>query len=313
VFWGAGGLAILSSVPLHPWAERRDSLLLGLAALALAFALGHALWKPPLPAWVLHLTVAAATAVLTLLQLVGGPGHADFVPLYVWVGLYSALFFTPRWVVTEVGLLGVAYAAVLATQLAGSAVFSWLVVVGTTAVAAAVVAGLVHQLRRIAVQDPLTGLPNRRVWEWRLPEEIGRAQRSARPLSVAMLDLDEFKQVNDRLGHRAGDRILRELGSAWLASVRRSGDLMVRLGGDEFALMAPETDGLGLERLLARLRSVAPAGAVFSAGAATWDGAESAADLAHRADQAMYRAKAMARVVGEAWPAAPVPPVPSGR
>jgi diguanylate cyclase (GGDEF)-like protein len=88
-------------------------------------------------------------------------------------------------------------------------------------------------------RDPLTGLPNRRAFEERLPVELARAVRSARPLSLCLLDLDGFKAVNDNLGHPAGDEALRAVAEI-LGRARLSDDCF-RIGGDEFAVLMPET------------------------------------------------------------------------
>ncbi|MDI6772395.1 MAG: diguanylate cyclase [bacterium] len=94
-------------------------------------------------------------------------------------------------------------------------------------------------LRSQSVRDPLTGLFNRRYMEETLEREIRRAERSGRPLSVMMLDLDHFKQFNDTFGHSAGDALLRELGGMLRANLR-AGDIACRFGGEEFVLILPE-------------------------------------------------------------------------
>lgn len=94
-------------------------------------------------------------------------------------------------------------------------------------------------LRSQSVRDPLTGLFNRRYMEETLEREIRRAERSGRPLSVMMLDLDHFKQFNDTFGHSAGDALLRELGTMLRANLR-AGDIACRFGGEEFVLILPE-------------------------------------------------------------------------
>lgn len=88
-------------------------------------------------------------------------------------------------------------------------------------------------------RDALTGLPNRRAFEERLPVELARASRHGRPLALCLLDLDGFKGVNDRLGHPAGDEVLRAVGRILDGS--RAADDCFRIGGDEFAILMPET------------------------------------------------------------------------
>ncbi len=99
--------------------------------------------------------------------------------------------------------------------------------------------------------DPLTGVGNRRAYDERLIEEVRRARRHDRELALAIFDLNDFKAVNDKLGHEAGDRILREF-AALLTEVR-VGDTGYRLGGDEFALIMPETGREGATIVAKRL------------------------------------------------------------
>ena len=96
------------------------------------------------------------------------------------------------------------------------------------------------ELERIALLDDLTGLPNRRHLLSRLDQEIARAYRHGHPLTVAMLDLDFFKRVNDRFGHAAGDDVLRHFAS-FLNTQLRGSDIAGRLGGEEFAVLLTET------------------------------------------------------------------------
>jgi len=99
--------------------------------------------------------------------------------------------------------------------------------------------------------DALTGLLNRRAYEERLPVEIARASRYAWPLSLCLFDLDGFKQINDTLGHPAGDKALRQV--AALIDESRLADDGFRIGGDEFALLMPKTCAEDAERAAARL------------------------------------------------------------
>jgi diguanylate cyclase (GGDEF)-like protein len=99
--------------------------------------------------------------------------------------------------------------------------------------------------------DALTGLANRRAYEERLAVETSRATRYGQPLSLCLIDLDDFKQVNDRLGHPAGDEVLREV--ACLIDESRVADDAFRIGGDEFAILMPHTDPAEAERAAERL------------------------------------------------------------
>ena len=155
-------------------------------------------------------------------------------------------------------------------------------------------ADLLGRLQHMARTDDLTGLPNRRHWVEQLPRELSRAAREAKPICVAMLDLDNFKDFNDRHGHQAGDRLLRSASAAWRETLRPY-DILARYGGEEFSVILP---GCAIEdgmRLVERLRSETPAGESASAGVAAWDGDEEPEALVGRADAALYRAKRAGR------------------
>ncbi|MGC8966847.1 MAG: GGDEF domain-containing protein [Thermus sp.] len=140
-----------------------------------------------------------------------------------------------------------------------------------------------------ALTDPLTGLPNRRALEMALEREAARVERGARPFSLVLLDLDDFKRINDEKGHKEGDRVLQEV-ARYLKTHVRKGDLAGRWGGEEFALLLPETDPLRAERLAERIReALASTGIAASFGVAGYRG--DLEDLFRRADRALYKAK----------------------
>lgn len=152
--------------------------------------------------------------------------------------------------------------------------------------------------RIMALSDPLTGLPNRHYLEIMLGAARARLERYGSPLTLAYMDVDDFKQVNDRLGHAAGDRLLREV-AAVLSEEVRDTDTAARIGGDEFLILLPdappETAGPILERVLVSLRKIRlPQGAAvsYSIGACTFrEAGESAEAMLRRADEQMYRVK----------------------
>jgi diguanylate cyclase (GGDEF)-like protein len=153
--------------------------------------------------------------------------------------------------------------------------------------------------RELARTDPLTGLANRRSFIEMANHELARSARSGQPLTLAILDIDRFKAVNDARGHVAGDALLRDVGRV-LNSTTREGDVVARLGGDEFAILLPEVDPLGaevaLDRLLRALNDLAIRGGWgtgFSLGAATTGAAPAPLEqLLRQADAALYDAKA---------------------
>jgi len=151
--------------------------------------------------------------------------------------------------------------------------------------------------RLLADLDGLTGLHNRRYFHELLAREVARAQRYGRELALVVFDLDDFKSINDRLGHLAGDAVLAETAER-ARGVVRSADIACRVGGDEFAVLLPEASGREAELLYRRLqravssRPVAEAGSVsVSAGIAELQADDEPNAFFERADKALYRAK----------------------
>jgi len=162
-----------------------------------------------------------------------------------------------------------------------------------------------EEVQRLATEDYATGVWNRREIERLLGVELARAARHGLPLAVAMLDIDDFKQVNDTLGHMAGDGTLRELGD-FLKSTVRATDFAGRFGGDEFLLVLPHTDlsnavatANRIREQWGRLRADGHAGeppATLSVGVAALRGDELTRDeLVDRADRALYEAKSLGK------------------
>jgi diguanylate cyclase (GGDEF)-like protein/PAS domain S-box-containing protein len=153
---------------------------------------------------------------------------------------------------------------------------------------------LLGKVQEMARHDSLTGLPNRRALEEQLPQAMARARRNRLPLSVAILDIDHFKDYNDTHGHLAGDEVLRACARAWDAALRAE-DTIVRFGGEEFLVLLPDTSVEQAGEIIERLRMETPMEQTCSAGLAGWDHAENIDDLLGRADQALYLAKASGR------------------
>lgn len=154
-----------------------------------------------------------------------------------------------------------------------------------------------REARQLADLDALTGLHNRRYFHETLARECARAHRYDRQLALIVFDVDDFKAVNDRIGHLAGDGVLAEVAER-VRSVVRSADIACRIGGDEFATIMPEgslEDACGLsQRLQAAVssRPIVQAGRLeISAGVAELIASDDAASFFERADEALYRAK----------------------
>jgi diguanylate cyclase (GGDEF)-like protein len=158
-----------------------------------------------------------------------------------------------------------------------------------------------RELENLASLDSLTGAMNRRAFLKSVQRELSRAARHDHNLSLLFLDIDRFKQVNDRFGHAAGDEVLRVVVKAIRQRIRVS-DLVARWGGEEFIVLAPETDAEGATGLAESIRELVSAleipevGQVTcSLGMALWDTRETFESLCARADAALYQAKQAGR------------------
>ncbi len=162
-----------------------------------------------------------------------------------------------------------------------------------------------EQLEHLATRDELTGVLNRRAAMRILSEEIARSKRTERPFSVALFDVDKFKQINDQLGHGAGDRVL-QLFASVLSNAVRDTDRVARIGGEEFLLIMPEQQNQQSAAQAAdRVRGLVELhpwedidqslAVTVSAGVATFSTAETLEQLIARADEALYNAKRQGR------------------
>jgi len=154
-----------------------------------------------------------------------------------------------------------------------------------------------REARQLADLDALTGLHNRRYFHETLARDVARAQRYGRRLALVVFDLDDFKEVNDRIGHLAGDAVLAEV-AARVGDVIRTADVACRVGGDEFAVIMPESGLEQADQLFARMQAIVserPIGAAgllrVSGGITELKAEDDSIGLFERADEALYRAK----------------------
>jgi diguanylate cyclase (GGDEF)-like protein len=242
------------------------------------------------------------TALIALVDLRTGL-EISVAALYL-APIAAATWRCGRWV--GAGVAGLACLAWLACDVYAGQVYShpaimvWnaLARLGFYLITALLLASLRDQLdaaNRRAGLDVLTGLWNVRAFYERLEHDLALARRRRGPLSVAYLDLDDFKRVNDLRGHAGGDEVLQELARR-LEGALRASDGAGRLGGDEFAISLPDTDEAGARRVIERLRTALaslPEPLACSFGVATFEEPPASADAAlQAADRLMYQAKA---------------------
>ena len=295
--------ALLWLPPAH-W--RRGSLI---AAALLTVAIGVVALRAkgkPLPGWGMPGLAWGYLIVVVLLRASGGPsGVAAMVLLPVfWLGLRGTR--AQLWCL----LVGVGLVFVVPVIVVGGRDYppsAWragiLFVVLSGIVGITVQALMTHtrgqerernrllaQLDELAHTDALTGLANRRAWQTELDRGLARARRTGEPVSVAVVDIDRFKAVNDMLGHQGGDSLLIAVARRW-SDVRRPDDVLARIGGDEFAVLMPGCRDSEAADLSRRLRALMPSPYSCSIGLATWEPPELSDELMGRADTALYEAK----------------------
>lgn len=289
-----------------------NTSVVGLFALfGLAYAIGGVLLfaRDRLPAWALPLALGCASLIVTAGMLLTDERTGVYAMFYVWIGLTAFFFFGWRQALAQILLVALAYGAALLVERPAGAEEQWLITLGTV-----VVAGLLVGLLRLRVErliaslsdaartDPLTGLRNRRGFQEAMEIELERASRRNRVVSLVTIDLDNFKEVNDRFGHPAGDRALQRFCELMQSTVRRM-DTAGRLGGEEFAIVIPESEGhdafLVAERLRRKVRETFEdelPGLTASFGIATFpENGTTAEALLHAADRALYAAKELGR------------------
>jgi diguanylate cyclase (GGDEF)-like protein len=207
---------------------------------------------------------------------------------YLWIGIYAGQFFEQRAARFQAAALVVASGVALWLSGLPGMITAWALVAGSSVLATEALARLNSRVRTQLVTDPLTGLLNRSGFVDAAERMRSVADRSGLPISIALIDLDQFKQVNDRQGHAAGDELLVDLGHDWRAELRGS-EVLARFGGDEFALALVGTERAGAEDALRRLRLASPAN--WSVGLVEWRQGESLDRAMARADEELYRAK----------------------
>ena len=178
-------------------------------------------------------------------------------------------------------------------------------VIGIQAAQSLLRARLFEQTERMATTDGLTGLVNHRAFQAKFDDELARAARSGRKVTLLLTDIDHFKSVNDTYGHATGDLVLKGVARI-LRETARSTDIVARYGGEEFAIVLPETDAATGKQIAERIRlliqahtfqtDLGPLKCTLSLGVATFpDSSTVKAELFEKADQCLYHCKRMGR------------------
>lgn len=280
-----------------------------IAAGALTAVLGLIALRAPwerLPGWAPCVLAFSYLGVVALLRVSGGPSGvagAALLPVF-WLGLTGNR--KQLWAM----ICAVVLIVLLPVVVEGGADYpaaTWRVAILFIAVSALVATTLqalvarvrqqerernilLDELERLAHTDALTHLPNRRAWEVGLERDLARATRTGEPLTVALIDIDSFKEINDVHGHPAGDSLLTQVARRWSGALRKD-DLLARIGGDEFGVLLPGCSESDADVVVERLYQRVPMPHSFSVGVATWNRYESVDELVRRADDDLYEAK----------------------
>jgi diguanylate cyclase (GGDEF)-like protein len=309
--FGIGATLLLLTLPLPHSADRNTAALIAIALAAYLAAGGFLILFDRLPLWVFEASPLLGTVLVSLGAYFGDSEAASaYAMYYLWVGAAACYFLRPAVAATQLVLASAGYGIVLiALGDVTVPALKWAVATGTLFAVGILITALQSQMERMLTQlgaaartDSLTGLANRRELEQRFAGELERSTRGGRPLAIVVLDLDWFKEFNDRFGHAAGDRALVQLAEG-LRRATRTSDVVARLGGEEFAVLAPETDELEGYQLAERLRAEVratfarqPEKMTVSCGVASFPvHGITAGELLHSADRALYEAKEAGR------------------
>ena len=298
LMWSGTGL--LGAAVLALPGSDREHLTLGLSLAAFAFAWGVieiylASRGRGMPVKWRALVTASTMPVVALALFATGGATSFLQPAMFFTALFISYFFPPRLAWPLMALFVYAYAtplfyddqSIAVGYPARLAMFAF-AVAGTTVAIQFLKGRLVraesHQ-RAMAELDPLTGVANRRGFD----VALAAAAETGEPYALVLIDLDDFKRVNDENGHPAGDAVLQSVAVS-AASVARQGDCVARIGGDEFAVVAPGSGAAGVLRLLHDLREAIGPPATFAAALAP-DDARTPAGLVARADARLLEQK----------------------
>jgi diguanylate cyclase (GGDEF)-like protein len=285
------------SVVAFPLGQSQPSALIGAAGtMGIVSSVGVWLFARRIPLIGFELLAIGGSLVTSgLVAQASTPGGMMIAAFsYPWIAIYSAHFFARRVVIAQAMIISVGFGLALLWGGLPQTEIYWVIVTVTIWSICLVLGHLSESLRRQADTDPLTGLLNRNGFLAAAVREHAIAQRSGNRLTLAVLDLDGFKQINDLRGHVVGDRVLADLGRCWRERLR-TGDILARHGGDEFVLLLPATAPDNAAAVLERLR-VNELPVTWSVGIGEWFPGENLGECIARADTQLYSVKNALRV-----------------
>jgi diguanylate cyclase (GGDEF)-like protein len=242
------------------------------------------------PRWFLHLIVACGTLAISVLIARAATGVSTVVTAtdYIWMGVYVSFFFSRLAARLHLALIAVSFGLALVVNSHGVPAEAFVLMTASIIVASETIGRQSARLRHEAHTDSLTGLLNRKGLAPAAERAFSLADRTGIPLTVGLVDLDDFKKVNDRDGHAAGDRLLVAMTRTWSEELQ-PGDIFARLGGDEFLVLLVGSSDEEATRFFERLLFISPA--QWSAGVIKRRSGEELSACLARADNTLYDAK----------------------
>jgi GGDEF domain-containing protein len=299
----AGGLSgfFAATFPASPDAPVQLLRLVGAVALGASAFLW---WRGDrLPHWFLHAAVAGGTVLISVLIARSATDVGMIVTAcdYIWMGVYAAFFFSRGAARAHTALIAVAFLVALLASHHHVPADAWIFLTASLVVATETIGRQSSRLRHEAHTDPLTGLLNRKGLAPAAERAFAVADRTEIPLTIGLVDLDDFKRVNDRDGHAAGDRLLIKMTRTWSEELE-PGDIFARLGGDEFLVILVGSTDEEAKRFFERLLFVSPA--PWSAGVIRRRTGEDLSSCLARADNTLYEQKRSRTQQREPFPSA---------
>jgi diguanylate cyclase (GGDEF)-like protein len=293
LFYVGGGAVVFVTLSGIARDHGHTGIIAAIAAVAVLtgtvlFVRGHLL-----PESAFHGLVAMGTVLIAVVTSLagGGPASVQFGPMFAFVAVDAFFFFA--WPAALGHLAFLIACSLTAFRLVGLPLGNVVLQLASAALVGVVV-GWLARAASTAERDVLTGLVNRRGFDKALRMAVDDAERTGAPLSIAVLDFDRFKRVNDRGGHGDGDRLLQAAAREWVTRLR-PGQTLARIGGDEFVVILPGCPANRAAAVADQLRNAVSELTSCSAGVAEWQPQDSQSMLIARADTSLYDAKSRGR------------------